>query len=122
MNRLNEEYEIHENLEEILEEEDDYSLDGLIGTTMNLVLEDEREIQAVIIAAFAIEEYPWNYIALLPLLEEDEEEESDVILYRFMVDEEGSPVLELMESDEEYEAVADAFYKELEKMEKETEE
>ena len=49
-----------------------------------------------------------DYIALLPLTE-DEEEDGDVYLYRYIETEDGEPTLENIEDDDEYEAAADAF-------------
>ncbi|MFR4338352.1 MAG: DUF1292 domain-containing protein [Lachnospira pectinoschiza] len=56
-----------------------------------------------------------NYIALLPL--DIDEEESEVYLYRFSLDSNNEPVLENIDSDEEYEIVSDAFDEELDAME-----
>ncbi|MDO4976408.1 MAG: DUF1292 domain-containing protein [Eubacteriales bacterium] len=120
--------EVHSLLDEIGEIEDveDYGddLQGLIGTTMHLVLDDETETDAIIIAAFALEAYPsWSYIALLPLVEEEEDqEETDVLLYRLEVDEEGSPMLALLETEEEYALAAEAFNQEMEALSEEEEE
>ena len=49
-----------------------------------------------------------DYIALLPLDENGENEDGEVFIYRYDNSQE-SPVLENIEDDEEYEAVADAF-------------
>ncbi|WP_395026223.1 DUF1292 domain-containing protein, partial [Robinsoniella sp.] len=49
-----------------------------------------------------------EYIALLPLNEEGDNEEGEVFLYRFS-EENGNPMLENIEDDDEYEAAADAF-------------
>ena len=57
-----------------------------------------------------------NYIALLPIADIDEEE-SEVYLYRFSLDSNNEPVLENIDSDEEYEIVSDAFDEELDAME-----
>ena len=57
-----------------------------------------------------------NYIALLPIADIDEDE-SEVYLYRFSIDENNEPVIENIESDEEYEIVSDAFDEELDAME-----
>ena len=47
-----------------------------------------------------------QYIALQP---EDEEHGEDIYLYRFSEDENGQPVLGMIETEDEYEAVADRF-------------
>ena len=51
-----------------------------------------------------------DYIALLPLDENGEEnEEGEVFIYRYSEDSEGNPSLDNIEDDEEYEAVSDRF-------------
>ena len=50
-----------------------------------------------------------EYIALLPLDEEGENEEGEVYIYRYIETEDGEPTLENIEDDDEYEAAADAF-------------
>ena len=57
-----------------------------------------------------------NYIALLPL-EGEAASNDEVYLYRYTEKDNGEPVLENIESDEEYETVADAFDEELDAME-----
>ena len=82
-----------------LEEED-------IDMTVTLSLDDGRELDCEVLAIF-----PANknmYIALLPL-EQENEEEDDIYLYRYSEDEEGNPILDNIEDDEEYDIVADAF-------------
>lgn len=72
--------------------------------------EDGLELECDILKAFRIGET--DYIVLLPVPEsEDEEAEEDVeaLLYRFSVDEEGSPCLEPPESKEEYELAISVF-------------
>ena len=49
-----------------------------------------------------------DYIALLPMEGEDSEE-GEVYLYRYSETEDGTPVLDNIEDDDEYEIVADAF-------------
>lgn len=107
-------------LDEMMEAEGSLDLSSLIGTPMNLVLEDDTELEAVIIAAFSVKR--WNYIALLPLDDDLEEEESDVFLYRLTVESDGTPVLGYIESDEEYDEVAEKFNSELGRMEEEDDE
>ncbi|HAG69283.1 MAG TPA: DUF1292 domain-containing protein, partial [Lachnospiraceae bacterium] len=53
-----------------------------------------------------------DYIALLPLDENAENEEGDVWIYRYSENPEDpneEPLLEYIEDDDEYEAAADAF-------------
>ena len=49
-----------------------------------------------------------NYIALLPLDENGENEDGEVYIYRFS-EESGEPQLDNIESDEEYELASDGF-------------
>lgn len=82
-----------------LEEED-------IDMTVTLSLDDGTELECEVLAIF-----PANnkmYIALLPI-EQENEEEDDIYLYRYSEDEEGNPILDNIEDDDEYDIVADAF-------------
>ena len=75
---------------------------------VTLSLDDGSEVECDIITIFELEEQ--NYIALLPLDEDGNENEAgEVFIYRYFEDEEGNPSLENIEDDEEYEAVADRF-------------
>lgn len=73
---------------------------------ITLSLDDGSEIDCAIVAIFPAGDF--RYIALLPL-EQTEEEEGEVFLYRFTELEDGGIELLNIESDEEYEVVADAF-------------
>ena len=75
---------------------------------VTLSLDDGSEVECAILTICELEEQ--NYIALLPLDEDgNENEEGEVFIYRYFEDEEGNPSLENIEDDEEYEAVADRF-------------
>lgn len=74
--------------------------------TMTLTLEDDSLMECAVVTT--LEADGRNYIALLPL-EGIEAEEGEVFLYRFTVGADGDPVLENIESDDEYEAASDAF-------------
>ena len=75
---------------------------------VTLSLDDGSEVECPIHTILELEEQ--NYIALLPLDEDgNENEEGEVFIYRYFEDEEGNPSLENIEDDEEYEAVADRF-------------
>lgn len=75
---------------------------------VTLSLDDGSEVECAILTIFELEEQ--NYISLLPLDEDgNENEEGEVFIYRYFEDEEGNPSLENIEDDEEYEAVADRF-------------
>ena len=83
-------------------------VDGESDMQVTLSLDDGSEVECAILTIFELEEQ--NYIALLPLDEDgNENEEGEVFIYRYFEDEEGNPSLENIEDDEEYEAVADRF-------------
>lgn len=74
--------------------------------TVTLTLDDDTEVECAIVAIYPAGDK--EYIALLPL-GGVEEEEGEVLLYRYFEDENGEPQLDNIESDEEYEIAADAF-------------
>ena len=74
--------------------------------TVTLTLDDGTELECVVLTIFEAGEK--EYIALLPL-DGREAEDGEVYLYRYVEDINGNPDLENMDSDEEYEIVADAF-------------
>ncbi len=74
--------------------------------TVTLTLEDDSELECAVLTTFEADGK--SYIALLPI-EGIEAEEGEVFLYRFVVNENEEPELENIESDEEYEAAAEAF-------------
>jgi len=63
-------------------------------------------VECVVLTIFTAGER--DYIALLPMEGEDSEE-GEVYLYRYSETEDGTPVLDNIEDDDEYEIVADAF-------------
>lgn len=73
---------------------------------VTLTLDDDSEVECVVITIF--EAGDRDYIALLPTSDGDSEE-GEVYLYRYDEDEEGNPSLSGIESDDEYEIVADRF-------------
>ena len=73
--------------------------------TVTLTLDDGREIECVVLTIFPAGGK--DYIALLPM-DDIEAEDGEVYLYRYD-NSTGSPVLDNIESDEEYDAVADMF-------------
>ncbi len=76
--------------------------------TVTLTLDDDTELECAVLSIFPVEDK--QYIALLPLTEdENEEEEAEVFLYRFEELEDGELNLLNIEDDDEYEKVADAF-------------
>lgn len=74
--------------------------------TVTLTLDDDTEVECVVLTIFTAGER--DYIALLPMEGEDSEE-GEVYLYRYSDTEDGTPVLDNIEDDDEYEIVADAF-------------
>jgi len=79
----------------------------LLNSTVTLTMDDNTEVECAIIATFPAQDK--EYIALLPLDENGENEDGEVFIYRFTIDEENNPQLENIEDDEEYEIVSDAF-------------
>lgn len=75
---------------------------------VTLELDDGSQVECEILTIFAVNEQ--DYIALLPVEDEEEEgEESEVFIYRYSEDKDGNPSLENIQDDDEYEAVADRF-------------
>lgn len=74
--------------------------------TVTLTLDDDTEVECVVLTIFSAGGR--EYIALLPM-EGADSEDGEVYLYRYSETEDGTPDLENIEDDEEYEIVADAF-------------
>ena len=75
--------------------------------SVTLTLEDDTELECMILGTFEAGEH--EYIALLPV-SDDEDDEGDVLLYRYIAGEgDADPEIANIESDEEYELAADAF-------------
>lgn len=74
--------------------------------TVTLTMDDGSEVECVVLTIF--EARGRDYIALLPMDSADAEE-GEVYLYRYSEPEDGEPVLDDIEDDEEYDIVADAF-------------
>lgn len=83
-------------------------------STVTLSLDNGTECECAIIRIFPAGDN--NYIALLPL-EGEAADNDEVFLYRYTQDDNDEPVLENIESDEEYEIVSEAFDEELDAME-----
>ena len=79
---------------------------------ITLTLDDNTDLQCYVIGIFPAGEY--EYIALDPV---DNDEYQEALVYRYSETEDGEMVLENIESDEEYEIVADAFDELLDTME-----
>lgn len=76
--------------------------------TVTLYLDNDETMECEILCILPVKDK--EYIALLPL-DEAENEESPIYLYRFIAgaDEDAEPSLESIADDDEYEAVCDAY-------------
>lgn len=84
------------------------------GVTVTLTLDDDSTVECAIVGIFDAGER--EYIALLPLDENGQNEDGEVYLYRY-TNQSGTPQLDNIESDEEYEIASDAFDELLDSME-----
>ena len=78
--------------------------------TVSLDLEDGSTVNCAVVTIFEVEGR--DYIALLPLNENGENEDGEVWLYRYNENPEDpneEPELDYIEDDDEYEKVSDAF-------------
>ena len=75
--------------------------------TITLTLEDDTEVECAILTVFPVENQ--EYIALLPLDENGQNQDGEVYLYKFSHTDKGDPMLANIESDEEYASAAEAF-------------
>lgn len=75
---------------------------------VTLDLDDGTQVECEILTIFTADKR--DYIALLPVDEAGEpNEDGEVYIYRYSEDADGTPSLENIEDDEEYEAVSDRF-------------
>lgn len=88
--------------------------DNYDDMTVTLSLDDGSECECAIIRIFSAGDN--DYIALLPL-DGPAADNDEVFLYRYTETPDKEPVLENIETDEEYEIVAEAFDEELDAME-----
>jgi len=75
--------------------------------SVTLTLDDGTVLQCAILTIFPAGDH--EYIALLPLEEEGDNDEGEVFLYRYKETTDGEPELENIEDDDEYEIAAEAF-------------
>ena len=75
--------------------------------TVTLTLDNDEELECAVLTVYEVEGQ--EYIALLPLDEEEGDDDGQVFLYRFSEEVPGEPVLENIEDDDEYERAADKF-------------
>lgn len=73
---------------------------------VTLTLDDDSELECEVITIFEVDDQ--DYIVLLPV-EQSEDEEGEVYIYRYFEDEDGEPSLDNIESEEEFEKVSAAF-------------
>lgn len=71
-----------------------------------ITLEDDTELECVVLGIFDVNDR--EYIAVMPT-DKAEDEEGEVYLYRYNELEDGTPELDNIETDEEFEIVQDAF-------------
>jgi len=93
-----------------MSESDEIKKEGLFqggDTTVTLTLDDGRTMECVVLTIFKAGKREEEYIALMPA--ENADGNSEVYLYCYRETEDGQPDLTNIESDEEYEAVSDAF-------------
>ena len=76
------------------------------GATVTLNLDDGTNVECAVLTIY--QAAGKEYIALLPLNENGENEDGEVYLYRFS-EANGEPTLENIEDDDEYEAASDGF-------------
>lgn len=74
--------------------------------TVTLTLDNDEVLECAVLTIY--EAGGRQYIALLPL-DKNGEEEGDVYIYRYIETDPENPDLENIEDDEEYEIAADAF-------------
>jgi len=83
---------------------DEFTEDDELFVTLEL--DDGQELECQVLVIYEVEGQ--DYIALFPL-EGEEHDEGEVFLYRYAEDSEGNPLLDNIETDEEYELAAEAF-------------
>ena len=84
-----------------------YKIKNKNHQTITLTMEDDTEVECAILTVFPVDAK--EYIALLPLDENGQNESGEVYLYTFARTESGDPMLSNIESDEEYAKAAVAF-------------
>jgi hypothetical protein len=73
---------------------------------VTLTLDDDTEVECAVLAIYPVGDK--EYIALLPVDEEGNNEDGEVYLYRY-TEVNGDPTLDNIEEDDEYEAASEAF-------------
>lgn len=75
--------------------------------SITLSLDDGTELNCIVLDIFSVDDK--EYIALQPEEGEEDGEDDNVFLYRFIQGDDDEPQLLNIEDDDEFEAVADAF-------------
>lgn len=78
--------------------------------TMELNLDGDKRVTCEIITILTVDKH--DYIVLLPLDENGENDDGEVWIYRYSEDEshpDAEPLIEYIDDDDEYEKVSDAF-------------
>lgn len=75
--------------------------------TVTLTLDNDEELECAVLTIYEAEGR--QYIALLPLDEDESSDDGEVFIYRFSEGDAGEPKLENIEDDDEYECAADKF-------------
>lgn len=75
--------------------------------TVTLTLDNDEEVECAVLTIYSVDDK--EYIALLPLDEDGENEDGEVYIYRYVETEDGEPTLENIEDDDEYDAASEAF-------------
>ena len=75
---------------------------------VTLDLDDGRTIECAIMTILEVDDQ--DYIVLVPVDEDDEPiEEGEVYIYRYFEDEDGTPSLDNIDNEDEFERVAERF-------------
>lgn len=75
-------------------------------TTVTLTLDNDEELECVVLTIYKANDK--EYIALLPIDENEENEDGEVYIYRY-TEVDGEPQLDNIEDDAEYDIAADVF-------------
>ena len=77
---------------------------------VTLAMDDGSEVTCEIITIFTVEELNRDYIVLLPINDKGENtSDGEVYLYRYEEEEDGTPWLDNIASDDEYDKVSQVF-------------
>lgn len=74
--------------------------------TVELTFDNDETVECAVVCVY--EAAGNEYIALLPV-DQAEDEEPEVLIYRYSETEDGGAIMDNIDDDDEYEAAADAF-------------